>query len=89
MPKDNFSLPIIELMIEATTSHEALSFMVGLLGYNQIWLEPMDEKLIAFRTPKGIYCYKVMPLGIKHVGVIYQHDPWECWVQCWQSGGKV
>ena len=74
-PKDKFSLPIIELTIDATTSHETLSFMVGLLGYNQIWMVPMDEKLIVFHTPKGIYYYKVMSLGIKNVGVIYQHAP--------------
>ena len=49
--------------------------MVGLLGYNQIWMVPMDEKLIVFHTPKGIYYYKVMSLGIKNVGVIYQHAP--------------
>ena len=35
-PKDDFPLPIIELMIDATTGHEALSFMDGSSGYNQI-----------------------------------------------------
>ena len=72
-PKDNFSLPIIDLTINATTSHEALSFMVGSLGYNQIWMVPMDEELIAFHTLKSIYYYKVMPLGIKNASQIYQH----------------
>ena len=71
-PKDNFSLPIIDLTINATTSHEALSFMVGSLGYNQIWMVPMDEELIAFRTPKGIYYYKVMSFGLKNAGATYQ-----------------
>ena len=33
-PKDDFPLPITEVMVEATTSHEALSFMDGSLGYN-------------------------------------------------------
>jgi len=35
-PKDDFSLPVTELMINATTSHEALSFMDCTAGYNQI-----------------------------------------------------
>ncbi|KAL0299019.1 UNVERIFIED_CONTAM: Transposon Tf2-12 polyprotein [Sesamum radiatum] len=71
-PKDDFPLPIAELMIDATTGHEALSFMDGSSGYNQIRMAPTDEELTAFRTPKGIYCYKVMPFGLKNIGATYQ-----------------
>ncbi|KAG9447250.1 hypothetical protein H6P81_013378 [Aristolochia fimbriata] len=60
-PKDDFPLPITELMVDATMGHEALSFMDGSSGYNQIRMDPKDEKLTAFHTPKGIFCYKVMP----------------------------
>ncbi|CAL9018761.1 unnamed protein product [Prunus brigantina] len=59
-------------MVDATTGHEALSFMDGSSGYNQIRMSPEDEELTAFRTPKGIYCYKVMPFGLKNVGATYQ-----------------
>ncbi|KAK4383275.1 hypothetical protein Sango_2791900 [Sesamum angolense] len=52
----------------ATTGHEVLSFMDGSSGYNQIRRAPADEKLTAFRNLKGIYCYKVMPFGLKNVG---------------------
>ncbi|XP_057803303.1 uncharacterized protein LOC131018607 [Salvia miltiorrhiza] len=71
-PKDDFSLPIAELMIDATTGHEALTFMDGSFGYNQIRMSPNDEELTVFRTPKEIYCYKVMPFGLKNVGATYQ-----------------
>ncbi|KAL0308879.1 UNVERIFIED_CONTAM: Transposon Tf2-12 polyprotein [Sesamum radiatum] len=71
-PKDDLPLPIAELMIDATTGHEALSFMDGSSGYNQIRMAPADEELTAFRTPKGIYCYKVMPFGLKNAGATYQ-----------------
>ncbi|KAL0415951.1 UNVERIFIED_CONTAM: Transposon Tf2-11 polyprotein [Sesamum latifolium] len=71
-PKDDFPLPIAELMIDATTGHEALSFMDGSSGYNQIRMAPADEELTVFRTPKGIYCYKVMPFGLKIAGATYQ-----------------
>ncbi|XP_070034244.1 uncharacterized protein [Nicotiana tomentosiformis] len=71
-PKDEFPLPITELMIDATTGYEAMSFMNGSSGYNQICMAPKDEELTAFRTPKGIYCYKVMPFGLKNAGATYQ-----------------
>ncbi|KAM1269164.1 hypothetical protein ACFX2H_001348 [Malus domestica] len=70
--EDDFPLPIIEIMVDATTGHEALSFMDGSSGYNQICMALEDEELTAFRTPKGIYCYKVMPFGLKNAGATYQ-----------------
>nr|GMD06109.1 uncharacterized protein LOC109150426 [Ipomoea batatas] len=71
-PKDDFPLPITELMIDVVTRHEIMSFMDGSSGYNQIRMAPEDEKLTAFRTPKCIYCYKVMPFGLKNAGATYQ-----------------
>ncbi|KAK4403148.1 Retrovirus-related Pol polyprotein from transposon.6 [Sesamum angolense] len=59
-------------MIDATTSHDALSFMDGSSKYNQIRMALVDEELTIFRTPKGIYCYKVIPFGLKNAGATYQ-----------------
>ena len=70
--KDDFPLPIIELMVGATTGHKSLSFMDGSSGCNQIRMVLRDEELTAFRTPKGIYCYKVIPFGLKNAGAMYQ-----------------
>ena len=61
-------------MVDATIGHEALLFMDGSSGYNQIQMAPEDEELTAFRTPKGIYCYKVMPFGLKNAGTTYQQS---------------
>ncbi|XP_070006858.1 uncharacterized protein [Nicotiana sylvestris] len=47
-----------QLIIDATTGYEVMSFMDGSSGYNQIRMAPKDDELTAFRTPKGIYCYK-------------------------------
>ncbi|KAL4596013.1 hypothetical protein ACB092_12G133300 [Castanea dentata] len=71
-PKDDFPLPITEIMVDATTGHEALSIMDGSSGYNQIRMNPKDEEFTAFRIPKGIYCYKVMPFGLKNANATYQ-----------------
>ena len=59
-------------MVDATIGHEALSFMDGSSGYNQIRMASRDEEFIAFRTPKSIYGYNVMLFGLKNAGAIYQ-----------------
>nr|CAD1839597.1 unnamed protein product [Ananas comosus var. bracteatus] len=64
-PKDDFPLPITDLMIDNASSCEIFSFMDGSSGYNQIKMAPEDEKHTTFRTPIGIYCYKVMPFSLK------------------------
>ena len=61
-------------MIDATTGYEAMSFMDGSSGYNFIRMSPKYEELTAFRTPKGIYYYKVMSFGIKNASATYQRD---------------
>ena len=60
-PKDEFPLPIIDVMIDNTCGFERISFMDGFSGYNQIKMHPEDEKHTSFRTPLGIDCYTVMP----------------------------
>ncbi|XP_058070989.1 uncharacterized protein LOC131220028 [Magnolia sinica] len=35
-------------------------------------MTPEDEEAMAFRTPLGIYCYKVMQFGLKNAGATYQ-----------------
>ncbi|KAM1523176.1 hypothetical protein TB1_012589 [Malus domestica] len=59
-------------MVNATRGHEVLSFMDGSSGYHQIRMAPKDEELTTFCTPKGIYCYKVMPFGLINTGATYQ-----------------
>ena len=71
-PKDDFPLPITEVMVDATIGHEALSFIDGSSGYNQIRMNPKDEELTAFCTPKGIDYYKVIPFGLKNADATYQ-----------------
>jgi hypothetical protein len=64
-PKDDFPIPLSEILIDSTMGYEIFSFMDGFSGYNQIKMATEDEELTAFRTPKGIYCYRVMPFGLK------------------------
>ena len=59
-------------MIDNTCGFERMSFMDGFSGYNQIKMYPDDEKHTSFRTPLGVYCYTVMPFGLKNAGATYQ-----------------
>jgi len=70
-PKDDSTLPITELLVNTNTGFRTLSFMDDFSGYNHIKMDPKDEDLTTFRTPQGIYCYMVMPFGLKNVGPTY------------------
>ncbi|KAI5325535.1 hypothetical protein L3X38_034609 [Prunus dulcis] len=71
-PKDSFPLPRIDQLVDATAGHELLSFMDAYSGYNQIFMHPPDSEHTAFITDKGLYCYNVMPFGLKNAGATYQ-----------------
>jgi len=71
-PKDEFPLPITDVMIGNTCGFERMSFMDGFSGYNQIKMYPDDEKHSSFRTPLGVYCYTMMPFGLKNAEATYQ-----------------
>ena len=59
-------------MVDATAGNELLSFMDAYSGYNQIPMYHRDEEHTAFITDRGLYCYKVMPFGLKNAGTTYQ-----------------
>ncbi|PKU74205.1 RNA-directed DNA polymerase [Dendrobium catenatum] len=78
-------------MIDIASSHSIFSFMDGSSGYNQIKMAPEDEEFTSFRTPIGVFCYKVMPFGLKNARATYQcvmtiifdeliHEQIECYV---------
>ncbi|XP_020413816.1 uncharacterized protein LOC109947629 [Prunus persica] len=71
-PKDSFSLPRIDQLVDATAGHELLSFIDAYSGYNQIFMHPSDSEHTAFITDRGLYCYNVMPFGLKNAGATYQ-----------------
>ena len=70
--KDDFSLPHIDVLVDNTTGSALMSFMDGFSGYNKIKVAPKDMTKTTFTTEWGIYCYTVMPFGLKNVGATYQ-----------------
>jgi hypothetical protein len=73
-PKDEYSMPVAETLINAAAGHKILSFMDGNAGYNQIFMAPEDVNKTAFRVPwaVGLFKYVVMTFGLKNVGATYQ-----------------
>ena len=35
-------------------------------------MDPSDQEKTTFNTEEGLYCYKVMPFGLKNAGATYQ-----------------
>ena len=63
-PKDSYPLPRIDQLVDSTASHKLLSFMDAFSEYNQ-------EKT-SFVTSQGLFCYEIMPFGLKNAGATYQ-----------------
>jgi hypothetical protein len=77
-PKDHFLLPCIDQIIDLTAGCARLSFLDAYSGYNQIKLKKEDEEKTAFITLYGMFCYQVMPFGLKNAGATYQRMMQNC-----------
>ena len=71
-PKNSYPLPRINTLVDSTARHELLSFMDAFSGYNQIKVNEDDQERTSFVTSQGLFCYKVMPFGLKNAGATYQ-----------------
>ena len=70
--KDSFSLPRIDQMVDSIAWHKSLTFMDAFSGYNQIKMVEKDQEKTSFIMSQGLYCYKVMPFGLKNARATYQ-----------------
>ena len=68
----SFSLLSVDQMDDATAGQELLIFMDAYPGYNQIKIHPSDEVKTTFTVDRVVYCYKVMPFGLKNAGATFQ-----------------
>ncbi|XP_075494789.1 uncharacterized protein LOC142532359 [Primulina tabacum] len=72
-PKDHYSLPSINQLVDSTSGYELLSFMDAYQGYHQISLANNDQDKSNFITSGGSFCCVVMPFELKNIGATYQH----------------
>ncbi|GAA0155165.1 hypothetical protein LIER_12950 [Lithospermum erythrorhizon] len=71
-PKDFYLLPCPGILVDGSAGHEVFDFMDTSRGYHQIRMLPEDEKKIAFFIEYGLFCWTVMPFGLKNAGATYQ-----------------
>ncbi|GMP35221.1 hypothetical protein CsSME_00007760 [Camellia sinensis var. sinensis] len=71
-PKDSFRLLRIDQLVDLTAGHQRFSFLDAYRGYHQIAMYEPDREITSFTTPRGLYCYKVMPFGLKNAGATFQ-----------------
>jgi hypothetical protein len=50
-PKDEYPMPVAEMLINSASSHKVISFLDGKVGYNQIFMARKDVHKTAFRCP--------------------------------------
>ena len=73
-PKDEYPMPIADVLVDGVAGHKIFSFMDRHSSYNQIFIAEEDVHKTAFRCPGSIGTFEwvVMPFGLKNAGATYQ-----------------
>ncbi|XP_016648309.1 PREDICTED: uncharacterized protein LOC103327103 [Prunus mume] len=73
-PKDEYPMPMADMLVDGAAHNQMLSFMDGNAGYNQIMMAEEDIHKTAFMCPGhiGAFEYTVMPFGLRNAGATYQ-----------------
>jgi hypothetical protein len=70
-PNDPFPLPRIDQVVDSTAGCETLCFLDAYSGYHQIAMCIADQLATSFITMLGVYCYEMMPFGLKNAGATF------------------
>ncbi|CAL2247055.1 unnamed protein product [Prunus armeniaca] len=71
--KDEYPMPMVDMLIDGAAHNQILSFMDGNVGYNQIMVAEKDIHKTTFKClgAVGAYEYIVMPYRLKNAGAAY------------------
>jgi hypothetical protein len=74
MPKDEYPMPVADILINSASGNRVISFLDGNAGYNQIFMAEGDITKTTFRCPGfiGLFEFVVMTFGLKNTGAAYQ-----------------
>ena len=73
-PKDEYPMPIADMLINDASGHKVISFLDCNAGYNPIFMAEVDMYKTAFRCPGflDLFEWTVMTFGLKNAGATYQ-----------------
>jgi hypothetical protein len=71
-PKDPFPSPRIDQVVNSTAGCVTLCFLDAYSGYHQIAMCIADQLATLFITPFSMYCYQMVPFGLKNEGATFQ-----------------
>jgi hypothetical protein len=74
IPKDEYPMPIADMLINNASEHRVISFLDDNAGYNQIFMVEEDMFKTAFHCPNfiGLFEWVVMTFGLKNADPTYQ-----------------
>ncbi|CAA7400684.1 unnamed protein product [Spirodela intermedia] len=70
--KDHFPLPFTNQILEKLVGKNFFCFLDGYFGYNQIYINPLDQEKITFTCPFGTFTFKHMPFGLCNAPATFQ-----------------
>jgi hypothetical protein len=73
-PKDEYPIPIADMLINDASGHRVISFLDSNAGYNQIFMTEEDMSKTTFICPGfvGLFEWIVMTFELKNAGASYQ-----------------
>jgi hypothetical protein len=84
MPKDEYPMPVADVLINNASGNKMISFLDGNAEYNQIFMAKRDVHKTALQCPGflGLFKWVVITFRLKNAGATYQrsmnlifHDP--------------
>lgn len=60
------------MLVDLIAAYQMMSFLDAFLGYKKNLMHLGNHEKTSFMIERWIYCYKVMPFGLKNVGATYQ-----------------
>jgi hypothetical protein len=72
-PKDEYSMPIANTLINSASGNRIINFLDGNSRYNQIFMAEEDASKTAFICPGfiGLFEWVVMTFGLENAGATY------------------